>query len=503
MKYTEKQARDFYKTGQYEKAYAACSDIIKDNPKNGRLYCVLAYLEMRLNNNLDKAQELLEKAKIYESPQGFYYRVYGDLLWRKGKLYEAVNQYERSVENNPSVNNLEAFAEGLSFINDNRASDVWQCVLKENPRSKRAYLYFLQEKAKIGDWDAALEMSHKAEDLAPNDAEVLFGVGCVYYDMKQYERALEYYIKAKNKDYSQKAQLYSSLAACYLGMNNYLKALEHVNLAMDFDKNCDYVKQILELCREHILYLRYQQKYTEVYPMKDLALETWPKDSLLLAYMAILEMAYKHDYEQGKSYMNKALSYKNNDQNTDKNTEIDILYEIKGTLWWDYLDVKEEGLACMEKAITLNPKKYNLNSLASRIIDVDSKRATKLFEQALQLEPDDVDAMYGLARIALKEGAYTKGLELAKKCYAIKPSDADINLLMGYAYFELKQFKEALELYLKVVDLGFPDMVYVYESVMECYQQIGDQEAARMYAKKILDIKPDNPKAQRILSDMT
>lgn len=226
-----------------------------------------------------------------------------------------------------------------------------------------------------------------------------------------------------------------------------------------------------------------------------IALDIWPDDSRLLAYMADLEMAFKHNYEAGKSYMKRAFEC--------NNAELDLLYEIKGSLWYDCLNDKKESLACLEKAVSLNRSNFNLVALASRIIDTDPKRADQLFEEVLLSDPKEADVIDELARIALKKEDWQKGFELATRAHKLEPSDAGINASLAYANQKLGRFDEALSLYLKAEEFGFYDKVFIYNSMAECYQGLGNSKEARVYAKKVLDINLDDAKANRLLDQLS
>jgi len=219
-----------------------------------------------------------------------------------------------------------------------------------------------------------------------------------------------------------------------------------------------------------------------------MALEVWPDDSRLLAYMAALEMAFKHNYELGQSYMNKAFEC--------KGAELDLLYEIKGCLWFDYLNDKREGLACLEKAVALNRKKLNLQSLAYRIIDTEPERAKQIYDELYRSAPEDIDVMCGLAEIAMKQGNWAKGFELAKKSNELAPLISRTSVLLAFAHFHLGRYKESLEFYVKAAELDFPDKAYIYNSIVECYQKLGKLRKARKYMKKALDIEPANTESK-------
>jgi len=210
--------------------------------------------------------------------------------------------------------------------------------------------------------------------------------------------------------------------------------------------------------------------------MMAIALEIFPKDYELLACMARLEIALKHNHKLGREYINKAFA------NAPK--ESDWLYETKGVLWFDCLDEKEEGLACLEKAVGLNRSDTNLINLAFRILEDDIERAQALFKEVLATNPNDEDALYGLAEICFRKSQDPEGLELTKKAYALAPSHPGINALLGSASFGMGKLAEALRFYVDAEKVGFDDKEYLYKSIADCYSKIGKVDEAQKYAEK-------------------
>jgi tetratricopeptide (TPR) repeat protein len=496
-RYTTKDISRFYKQGDFEKAYLALRAIIKDYPDNGGLYAIWAELEMRVKNNLSKAEYLINEAYHLGCPEGFYHQVRGNLFFRKHQVEQALTEYERSVSVEPSLDNLLIFAQALSAACDERAISVWESILQKDPKNVLAYVYLAREAVRRKDLSRALEMVRKAEQLKSLNAVHVYEIGTVYHILEHYEKAREYLLRAKESSFTEQeklSSLYSQIASCSLRMDDGMMALEHALKAVKIEPKNDDCQKVLELCKEHIFWLCGEYKYSDAYPMMLIALEVWPDDGELLAYMAVFEMDFKHNYELGQSYMSKAFKC--------KNAELDILYEIKGSLWFDYLNDKQEGLACLEKAVALNRNKLNLHSLAYRIIDTDPERAQRIYDELSRSDPEDIDVICGLANMAMKQGNPAKGFELAKKSNELAPSNPRTSALLALAHFHLGRYKESLEFYDKAQELDFPDKAYIYNSIAECYLKLGKLRKARKYIKKALDINPNNPESKRLPSEL-
>jgi tetratricopeptide (TPR) repeat protein len=243
-----------------------------------------------------------------------------------------------------------------------------------------------------------------------------------------------------------------------------------------------------------LLWLYGENRNSEAYPMMKKALEIWPNDSILLAYMANLEMQTQQNREKGKFYMEKAFENSNNDS--------DWLYQIKGCLWFDFLNEKEEGLACLEKAVSIKRNAANLTSLAWRIVDTDITEAEKLCDEAQRLGSEDADIIYVIAEIWMKQGRWVEGIEIAQKGCKLEPSNANLYALLGFAHSEVKEFDKALQYYNKSMELGFHDKAYIYASIGECYYKLGDLQKAREHANKAIDINPNDLDVIKLLEQL-
>lgn len=490
----KEQAIQFLKEGHLEEAYKAYQAIRDKYPDDWIIYDGLSYLENNLKGNLNESRRLIEKARELGCPEARCHRLCADIFWSKGQLEEANHEYEQAVIADRSIDNLAAFANSLMKLNYGRAVPVWQEIIEKDPSNAKANLGLAWIARKQNNWSLALEMATKVKEFQPENAEALFAMGQAYKGLNQYEQALKYYLEAHKRGFKEKFCLHVNIAHGYLELKNYTKALEHAHEAVKLNRQDPTANKLLNRCKEYLFWLCGEQRYSEAYPAMVVALHIWPDDSRLLAYMAILEMAFKHNYELGQNYMRKALEC--------KSPELDLLYEIKGCLWFDYLNDKREGLAFLEKAVALNRNKLNLQSLAYRIIDVDHERAQRIYDELYRSAPEDIDVICGLAEIAMKQGNWSKGFELAKKSNELAPSISRTSALLACAHFHLGRYEESLEFYVKAAELDFPDKAYIYNSIAECHLKLGKLRKARKYIKKALDVDPNNPESKRLLSEM-
>jgi len=497
-RYTLKQVHRFYKHSEFEKAYKVLLGLKEDYRNSGVFYAVWADLEMRVNDNLTRAEYLINEAHHLGCPEDYYHRVYGGLLWRQGQTSAALAEYELSVKEKPSVDNMQNLAEALSAARDSRAVSFWDKVLEKDPENGLAYAYLAREAARRGHGDKALQLVQRAEQLKHKDSDLLFEIGSVLYILGRFRRALDYFLKAESRGLRTKEQLsslYARMAFCYIRADDARKAIEYSRKAVAIDPENEEPSDVLSQCKELIRALWCDFNYEKAYSIVPVALEAWPTDSELLAYMAGLEIVFKKNYGAGQNYMNKAFEH--------KNTDLDFLYAFKGELWFDDMGKKEEGLACLEKSVSLNRSAWNLTALGSRILDSDSEKAGELFKEALQLEPANPELISTIAMGRMKQGNWSEGSELGLKACALKPSDPLINVTAAHGHFGLKQFEKALEFYGKAEQLGYYDKVYLYNAIGGCYKELGNKKEARKYVKKALKIDPDSSEAKKLLSEVS
>jgi len=284
------------------------------------------------------------------------------------------------------------------------------------------------------------------------------------------------------------------IATSYGRIGDNVNAIRFAGEAGKLSAEDNYVQEVLKYCKEKLFWLVEQDRKSDAYAMMQIGLGIWPDDSRLLAYMAGLEIELNKNYELGKSYMKKAFEF-----NT---ADLDLLYEIKGALWYDYLNEKGEGLACLEKAVSLNRSSFNLTALASRLIDTECERAEELLEEAVRLAPKDADILCYLAEIALKEKNWARAFELGAKADSLKPDDPHITAALGRAQFNMGEFTEALSYYLKADSLNHPEKAEIYLQTAKCHQKLGDPEKSKAYIEKALAVNPDYPEARELLTQI-
>ena len=116
-----------------------------------------------------------------------------------------------------------------------------QVRLVQDPNNCSAHICLGIEAVKSGDRDKALDMVKRAENLSPTIRDYL-DIGRLYFELEQFQDALNVLLDADKSGYEPKGFLYSAIANCYCSLGDYGAAIEYSSRAIDlnFDADCYY-----------------------------------------------------------------------------------------------------------------------------------------------------------------------------------------------------------------------------------------------------------------------
>jgi tetratricopeptide (TPR) repeat protein len=103
--------------------------------------------------------------------------------------------------------------------------------------------------------------------------------------------------------------------------------------------------------------------------------------------------------------------------------------------------------------------------------------AASEYQQALELDPEYVDALANLGVVYYNLGQLDQAAEQYLKAIEVAPDDADIRSNLAAAYVQMGQLDSALEQYLKAVELS-PDLAEAHFGLGVIYVQLGEKDEA-------------------------
>lgn len=155
-----------------------------------------------------------------------------------------------------------------------------------------------------------------------------------------------------------------------------------------------------------------------------------------------------------------------------------------------------EALPCLDRALALNAgfasawhnralAQQNLGKLAAAQAD---------FAQALALQPDYLDAHFGLGNLCVQQGDYAAAVACFDQALALNPAQADVHFNRGNALRELAQYEAALVSYQQALALR-PDCARFYGNQGICLLALGQRDAAQASFERAIALGPEDAEA--------
>ncbi len=120
----------------------------------------------------------------------------------------------------------------------------------------------------------------------------------------------------------------------------------------------------------------------------------------------------------------------------------------------------------------------------------DFDRSISLYEQALQENPRDIQALQSLGVTYGEKGLWEKAAEMLEKARTLDPQSGELNVDLALAYAELKNFSKALEFAQKAVANSKTGNAYHVLGLI--HEGLGDNAKALEAYEKGLAIDPSN-----------
>ena len=154
----------------------------------------------------------------------------------------------------------------------------------------------------------------------------------------------------------------------------------------------------------------------------------------------------------------------------------------------------DNGLIAAKKAVELdNTSSYNWTQLANSYkYNYDYENALEAIKKAYQLNPYDWLAIQSLAEILTKLGNYEEAIKAYEECYNITNETYFLSDISNI-YVQLKDFKNALEIDLKIASIDPEDGIYSRCAFL--FSKLSKYDEAEDYALKALNLNNSNPMA--------
>ncbi len=131
----------------------------------------------------------------------------------------------------------------------------------------------------------------------------------------------------------------------------------------------------------------------------------------------------------------------------------------------------------------------------------DAEGITRQYREALEINPDDMDARYLLGVSMLRENAYDEALQHLIKVYPHRSGEADVNYNIGLAYAGAGELEKAFRHYLRVGEInaiearGRYRLDTAFYNLGISYQKVGNLDEALRCYQEAIRINPEQVNA--------
>ena len=266
-------------------------------------------------------------------------------------------------------------------------------------------------------YEKALEVLRVVEEREKNNPSINSEFGYCLVELKQFDEAAKYFLKAKNQG-REDAWIYSQLGWAYRNVEKYKEALEAYLKAQQLGDKVAWTNAEIGMCYKEL------GKY----------------DEALKYYLIIINSGELDNDIYKKTWV--LLEIGNIYKNTNK---------------------FEEAVECFRivEKIVVGDYQFYLDHAYCLIFMNHYTEAIAKIEKALELHED----IYPISQLAFcyrNLGEYEKSLRYYLKAESLGREDAWINLEIGLCYKELLDFEKSLAHYLK----AYEDEIYKYNTFL-------------------------------------
>lgn len=432
--------------GKVDEAVSIYYEIIDSAEEKGKnidtdeeTYLLLSGLLIQ-NNRSEEAGAVLRKL-VSKKPDSFIGTYYlGKLYYTLGENLLSIKYYEKALDINPSADQVSIELIQILALNRQITKAIERCqkLISESPGNAKARS--LLAELLLGDKkiEEALSAFEEAKKINDNPSELQFKVALIKLQRKDFEGAeAEFnFILNKNPEYHQ-ARYY--LATAYASQERIDEAVNELEKIPPSESI--YIKSI----GFSSFLLRSIQNYSKGLEIVDKAISFKPSNIEILGYKAALLK------ESGdiKSALNVLIEIQKLEPENEQHLfSLGVMYDESGE--------KAKALEYMEKVIEVNPNHANaLNYLGYTLAEAnkDLLKAEELIKKALNIEPDNGYFIDSLGWVYYQMGRYKEALTQLERANKLVDSDPVIMEHLGSVYIALGQKEKGKTILNNVLDL--------------------------------------------------
>ena len=351
------------------------------------------------DNKIDEAIEILENALYLNTDNSFGYYLLGTCYSEKEEYKKAIDAYNYSLTIDPRYSWAHNdIACAYYEINDIAASyEHIKTALDIDPEFEDAYTNLGLVQNYFGNYQSALDACYQALSINSQCAEAYNNIGCTFVEMDNYYKAKTAFDSAINIDPDDEKYYYNRGIANY-NLNNLHEAIN------DFNKSIEIKPEYADTYSNLVMTYVEIQDYKEALSVINKALEFDIQDYFIYYTQGLIYFYYDN--------FNDALVAINNCLKINPNPDDCLTHTLLGKIYYELNKYSNAADAC-DIALTINSECVeayitlgNINVMTDNI-----DNAINMFNKALQLDQDNIDALYYLGVIHYSLGDTEMGYE--------------------------------------------------------------------------------------------
>ncbi len=464
--------------------------------------------------NFSLAEEFLNQ-EIQQKPSGIAYYNRGVTRLAKEDYFKAINDFDSSISLSYKTfdsYNRRGFALYHTKNYPNAIEDFQKVIAQSNQSDLLMYAYRFISLSYIRtqEFKKAEEWCDKGLEKFPNEKNLLFNKGFVFYSLQLYQKAVDEFDKRLSITPNHiETLLWKSEALTRLGNDQEAqKVLEKViaiqpnqvvaysQLAMIYQKTGQKTK--FKEALTTLSYLGYKADFLEVNLAK-----THMEEGNLDEALTLLNQSIENNKRNASALLNRSIVYYRKKEyesalkDAQKVVEIDPNnYEGKSQLLKCLMETKDPQM--LEKAIELS--KSFANQPEATYLLGKAYYLSENFSEAAKILESTLPAYSGTQTYSMLAFIYSQKLIdndkfnlYAEKAQKENPNGKNVQLLESYSYLNEKKYDLAIEGFKKYLEKNGDD-VMVISNLAYCYEQTKQLLDAKSLRIKNTQIQPDNGK---------
>jgi len=484
---------DFYfSNGELDKATSEYSILYGEHPKDVQVKKNYVQL-LILKNRLDEATKLNNEVLKANPKDADALDYRGQVQLQQGDAAGAVDSLQKALKND-SNNAVAHYHLGRAFDlqhNEKQAESEWREAIGLRPDLTDAQRSLATLELRRGDFDALTQTAQQIISAAPNAPDGYLLRALAAMNRQKFSDA--------EQDMRKAAEVAPASPAPYVQMGNLHQLQKQYPDAIKFyqqalDKDPASTEALQGMMNTYIA----QKQLDQAIAAAKTQIAKTPASS---GFYDLLGTALfqKKDFSGADAAFHKSVDLDKN--NSDALLKLAQTQAAEGST--------SQALATYQQSIKDHPREISFYILAGMMYESQNNfdHAKAMYQQALNIQPDNPLASNNLAYVMLQQGGNVDvALSMAQTARRGMPDSPQAADTLGFAYYQKGVYRSAIDMFQESLRLnekaGAPDDPMVHYHLGLAYQKTNQPVQARQQLERALKISPNNSEARKALSEL-